>query len=80
MSTHEPPTQGPSGLAPATPTILTDYAAQVKAMGDDEISAALDVMREAASYTGRWGMDRLQILNTEIKRRRKHRRGEGRAA
>lgn len=59
---------------------LDDYAARAKAMGDDELDATLAVMREAASYTGTWGLNRLAVLNAEIDRRRKFRRGKEVAA
>jgi hypothetical protein len=48
-------------------------------MGDDELEANIDEMAKA-THTGSWGRERHALLVAELRHRRRHRRGEGRAA
>jgi hypothetical protein len=75
MSIHQQEPQGRTGLAPSEPQTLSEYAARVKTMGDDELQANMEEMAKA-EHTGSWGRERHALLVSELQHRRKHRRGE----
>lgn len=71
--------EGQGGLAPELLTTLSDFTQSVITLSDEEIDSRIETF-QAATHTGKWGRDRLEILNNERSRRWRIRRGEGRVA